>query len=59
MAGNEGRYIKTETETETTGKCCILVRSSWLVQPASLYNPAPTAEGWQVPQWTEYFHINH
>lgn len=39
MAGNEGRYIKTETETETTGKCCILVR------PASLYNPAPTAEG--------------
>lgn len=53
MAGNEGRYIKTETETETTGKYCILFR------PASLYNPAPTAKGWQVPQWTEYFHINH
>lgn len=57
MAGNEGRYIKTETETETTG--CILVRSPWLVQPASLHNPAPTAKGWQPPQWAEYFHFNH
>lgn len=57
-AGNEDRYLGEGTEAEATETCWLWTCSPWLVQPTFTYNPVPTVQGWQHPQWAEPYYVN-
>jgi hypothetical protein len=50
-AGTQGRNLEPNAEAEAMEGCCLLACSSWLVQPSSLYNSGPPAQGWHYMGW--------
>lgn len=58
MSGQELK-LGGNLEAGTMEGCHLLVCSSWLSQPAFLYNPGLPASGWHHPQWAGSSPINH
>ena len=55
---SQGRNLEAGTEAESVEECCSLDCSPWLAQPAFIYNPGPSAQGWHYPQWDGSFYTN-
>lgn len=48
--GTQGSNPDAGIKTEVTEEHSLLTFSSWVIQPAFLYNPVPTAQGWHCPK---------